>query len=137
MLGARTIFLNRRHRWVGVHVTSTRAIAQFTHGITHIRILEFLMRPGFIVIRVATGAVGLVGCSRVGGDFGISRMTSRAEQVAAMVERLIRQAHVGVHVRNPRIGHVADFTWLRRCEMSRILAGRRFRYGKRRNCQRY
>lgn len=51
-------------------------------------------------------------------------MTTRALKIAAMIQRLIRQAHVAEICRCPGVRDMAQAAVLRRVEMIRVLASR-------------
>ncbi len=72
---------------------------------------------------MTTRTVWLVGRRRVGDKLCITEMASRTRQVAAMIERLIRQARVRKRIRNPPGGHMADVALLRRYKVPVVLAG--------------
>jgi len=78
----------------------------------------------FVIIRVTAGAIGLERGVAPVDSFGVVLMTGRAEQVGAMVQRLVGQSHVPVGMRDPRDGVVANVAFLLCNEVTRVFASR-------------
>ena len=85
--------------------------------------IAFLMFLLFVVVRMATGTVRLKRCVLPKDQPCTRQMTVRTRLVAAVIERLIRQASVRENIGYPRGSHMAHVALLRRYEMSGVLTG--------------
>ena len=84
----------------------------------------FLVRVGLVVIGMTSGTVRLE-CRRAPIDcLGVSLVTFRTGQVAAVIQRLIRQPGVAVNIRRPLVGCMAKVAFLCGDEMIGVLARR-------------
>ncbi len=118
------VLLDCCHRRVCVDVTGTRAITQFAYRVADVRIFVFLVWSRPVIVGMASCTVRLVRGSRPGHRVGVALVTRGAGEIAAMVQRLVRQAHVHIDVRNPGNGLVTDIALLLRAEMAVVLACR-------------
>ena len=82
-----------------------------------------LVDTGFVVTGMTARAIGLVARRRPVDRFRIVLMALGAEEVAAMILRLIRESGVSVVGRYPRTRAVAQTAVLHGVEVARILAG--------------
>ena len=82
------------------------------------------MRVGFVITRVATGAVGLERRESPVNNLCVALVTFSASQVAKVILRLVRQARMAVIGRCPDIRAVAQAAVLRCVEVARILSCR-------------
>ena len=78
---------------------------------------------GLVVTGVTACAIGLVAWGRPADHFRVVLMALGAQEVVAMILRLIRESRVPVVGRYPRIRAVAQTTVLHSIEMARILPG--------------
>ena len=69
-------------------MTGAAAVSQFTDSVTNVRIFMLFMGAGFIVIRMTTGTIRLVGRRSPVHYFGIRSVTGGTRQVTPMVTRV-------------------------------------------------
>ena len=78
MFRAGPVILDRRQRGVGVYMAGSTAIAELIDRV--FRIVEFRMRTGIEVARMAPGAVRLIGWRRPGHGLRITTVAVGADQ---------------------------------------------------------
>ncbi len=66
------------------YVARSRAISQFADGVFAIGVFRFLMRTGFVIIRVTTGTIRLICWLDPRGYLGVGTMTVGTIQTAGM-----------------------------------------------------
>lgn len=76
-----------------------------------------------IVSRMTSGACGLIRWGGPGNDLSVGQMTFRTQEVAKVIQRLVRQASMVVVGRNPCDRVVANATVQICVEVVRVLAG--------------
>ena len=111
MLGAVPGFISIGHRAVGVDMAGTAAVTQFADGVLDIAV--FLMRPGFVVVRVTARAIRLESSILPVDYLGIRPVTLGTWEVAAVILWLVGQSHVAVIRGRPGVARVADIALLR------------------------
>ena len=123
VFGTGSIFLDRGHAGVGVHVTGACAVSKFAHRVRDVGVLIFLVRPRLEVTGVASGAVRLE-CRRWPYDrVCIVLVALRAQQVATVIKWFVSKSGVLVDMRYPGPGVMADGAVLSRDEVPLVLAG--------------
>lgn len=106
-------------------MTGARAIAQLACSVANVRIFRFFVRPGLVVVGVATCAVRLK-CRELPIDhFGVALMAVRAVEVTAMIQWFVRQSGVTVVCGCPRIRDMTQPAILCRVEVAGIHTGGR------------
>ena len=122
VFGARPVFLNCCQVTVRVNVTGTSTVSELAYRIAHIRVLVLLMRPGFIVARVATSAIRFECRILPDNDFRVALVALGTLQVVSMILRLIGQRSVAVVRGSPCVRVVARIALLRGTKVIRVLA---------------
>jgi len=89
----------------------TTAVTKFADGVSGIAV--FLMRPGFVIVRVAAGAIRLESSILPVDCLGIRAVTLGTWEVATVILWLVGQGHVAVIRGRPGVARVADIALLR------------------------
>lgn len=116
--------LDRRQRGIGVDMACPRAVTEFADRVAGVRILSLLVWSRFIFVRVTCCAIRLERRVSIVNLFGVSLVTIRALQIAAMIQRLKRQRRMAVIRRHPSIGGMAHIALNRGAEVILVLADR-------------
>ena len=111
MLGAVPGFISIGHRAVGVDMARTTAVTQFADRVLGIAV--FLMRPGFVIVRVTACAIGLESRILPINNLGVRPVTLGTWEVATVILWLVGQGHVAVIRGRPGVARVADIALLR------------------------
>lgn len=124
MLWSGAVFLDRCHRSIFIHMAGAGTVPELTRRIFGVRALRFLVRPGFIVAGVASGAVGLKCRELPVHELGVGLVTVGAIEISAVVLRFVGQTDVTIVGGRPCIGDMADIAVFHGIEMGRVLTGR-------------
>lgn len=117
MLRTRTGFINRSLRRIRVNVTSPSAVTQIRYCVERIRVFIHFVWSWFIVIGMATSAIGLECGVRIDWLLHVGVMANRTIQVAVMFDTGV---HMGKHKRRKAVAGMADITLLVGDKMSDI-----------------
>jgi len=91
-------FLDGGKAVVGVLVTSTRTVAQFTHRVINgRRVFGLFVLVHLIVGRMTTRAIGTVGRRWPGHYFAVAAMTINTAHIGAVIARIIGREVPVVH----------------------------------------
>ena len=101
------------------------AVPKFAGRIPPVGILGLLVRPRLVLVGMATCAIRLEGREAPVHGLGVTLVTSGAGEVAAVVERFVRQTRMVIVNGRPGVGVMAQATVLVRIEVTRILSRRR------------
>ena len=92
---------------VGVHMAAARAVSQFADGVENPGAIHLLVWTGFIVARVATGAIRFIRCVWPRYGLAVPRMTRQTGRIPVM----------GARIASRRVGETDG------CPASRVVAG--------------